>query len=257
MGEAIFHGLKSSGKTAFDLSVGVRSEEKAQELKKHLGVPVSVDLTAQIKKAEIVIVCVKPQQAESVLRQVAKSVGAKHTVISICAGITTERLRRFLGSRCAIVRAMPNTPCLIRKGVTLLCAEKTANPESLLKAQSIFECLGEAIGLDEQLFDGATGISGCGPAYVFLILEALSDAGVKVGLPRDLSTRLAALTFVGSSQMLLDRKEHPAKLKDEVTTPGGITIDALSALEEGKIRIALLKAVVAATDKSRLMGQKF
>jgi len=256
MGSAIFKGLKESMGVQVKISVVVRSPATVLDLKKELQSEVTTDFQTPLKTADLVIVCVKPQQAGPVFKALSRSLNAKQTVISICAGISLAKLREFVGNKASLIRAMPNTPCLISEGVTLLCADGPASNAALELSQKVFKSLGEVVVIEENLFDAATSISGCGPAYVFMMIEALSDAGVKVGLPRELATRLAAKTFQGSSQMLIERKEHPAKLKDEVTTPGGITIEALMALEEGKLRIALMKAVVAATEKSRVMGER-
>ena len=148
---------------------------------------------------------------------------------------------------------MPNTPCLIKSGVTAICAGPRSESRHLKIAETIFGELGIVTTLEESLFDGVTGLSGCGPAYIYLMIESLSEAGVKVGISRKQATILAAQTMMGAAKMVLDREEHPAALKDEVTTPAGCTIDGLMALEEGKLRVTLIKAVLAATKRSKLM----
>ena len=152
---------------------------------------------------------------------------------------------------CAVIRAMPNTPCLIGEGMTVLCAGPKAGSDEVEVSEKIFGPLGKTAMVEESLMDGVTGLSGCGPAYVYLIIESLSEAGVKVGLPRKTATLLAAQTLSGAAKMVLERGEHPAALKDEVTTPAGCTIDGLMALEEGKLRVTLIKAVLAAAKRSK------
>jgi pyrroline-5-carboxylate reductase len=151
---------------------------------------------------------------------------------------------------------MPNTPCLIKSGVTAICKGPRCTDTQLLEVEKIFGELGEVTVLEESLFDGVTGLSGCGPAYIYLMIEALSEAGVKVGISRKQATLLAAQTMMGAAKMVLEREEHPAALKDEVTTPAGCTVDGLMALEEGKLRVTLIKAVLAATLRSKKMGKK-
>jgi pyrroline-5-carboxylate reductase len=168
--------------------------------------------------------------------------------------VTTAQIAEWSGGRAAVVRAMPNTPCLIGEGMTVFCAGPGAGGEQLKIAERIFGTVGKAVALEESLMDGVTGLSGCGPAYVYLVIEALSEAGVKVGLPRKTATLLAAQTLAGSARMVLERGEHPAALKDEVTTPAGCTIDGIMALEEGKLRVTLIKAVLAAAKRSRSLS---
>ena len=174
-------------------------------------------------------------------------------MISICAAVTTEQLSEWSGHQASIIRAMPNTPCLVKAGVTAICQGPRCNTQQLKEAEKIFGELGLVTTLEESLFDGVTGLSGCGPAYMYLMIEALSEAGVKVGISRKQATLLAAQTMLGAAKMVIDRGEHPASLKDEVTTPAGCTIDGLMALEEGKLRVTLIKAVLAATKRSKLM----
>lgn len=175
-------------------------------------------------------------------------------MISVCAAIDTNELLEWSGGKPAVIRAMPNTPAFIREGMTVITAGKNAKESHTRIAENIFGKVGRTVLLEESLMDAATGLSGCGPAYVYLILEALSEAGVKVGLNRKVSTLLAAQTMLGAAKMVLEQDAHPAALKDEVTTPAGCTIDGLMELEEGKVRIALIKAVIAATKRSQKMA---
>lgn len=205
-----------------------------------------------VEASDVIILSVKPHHAHAVALEIAPKLKKSHLLISVCASVTTEELEEWTGSRCAIVRAMPNTPALVGEGMTVLCAGSNVSKEQLDRARNIFDSVGKTEILEESLFDGVTGLSGCGPAYAYLMIEALSEAGVKVGIPRKTATLLAAQTLLGASKMVLSRHEaHPAALKDEVTTPAGCTIDGLMALEEGKLRVTLIKAVLAATSRSR------
>lgn len=257
MGEAVLQGLKRSGDAGkYALRGTTRSRESADDASKRLGIRCSTDNSELARDSEVLLLCVKPHQAEAVLRSMAGKITENHLIISICASITTEQLGEWSGGKAAVVRAMPNTPCLIGEGMTVYCPGTAARPAQLETVAKIFGTLGKVAQIEESLMDGATGLSGCGPAYVYLIIEALSEAGVKVGLPRQVATLLAAQTLSGASKMVLDRGIHPAELKDEVTTPAGCTIDGLMALEEGKLRVTLIKAVLAAEKKSRKLRLK-
>jgi pyrroline-5-carboxylate reductase len=153
------------------------------------------------------------------------------------------------------VRAMPNTPCVLNAGMTALCGGRHAKQEHLQIAESIFQCVGKTVFLEEYLMDGATGLSASGPAYLYVVIESLAEAGVKLGIPRDISTLLAAQTMYGAARMVLESKGHPALLKDMVTTPAGCTIDGLLELEDGKLRVTLIKAVVKAAERARELVQ--
>lgn len=257
MGEAVVQGLKRTGHNRdYQIRGTTRSEESAKEASKRLGIDCSTDNAALVTGSDILLLCVKPHQAEAVLRDVAGQMTSKHLIISICASITSQQIHEWSGGKAAVIRAMPNTPCLIGEGMTVYCPGPSAKASHSELVAKIFGTLGQTAQLEESLMDGATGLSGCGPAYVYLIIEALSEAGVKVGLPRHVATLLAAQTLSGSAKMLLERGRHPAELKDEVTTPAGCTIDGLMALEEGKLRVTLIKAVLAAEKKSRKLRLK-
>ncbi len=197
----------------------------------------------------------KPQQVEGVLREVKGALPKDALVISAAASVTTALIERELGRPARVVRAMPNTPCLIRQGMTALARGKHATQADVEVAQNIFGAMGRAVMVDEKHMDAITALSGSGPAYVYMIIESLAEAGVKLGVPRDLSTELAAQTLLGASAMVLHTGEHPAKLKDVVTTPAGCTIDGLMELEEGGLRVTLIKAVVRAAARSREIAE--
>jgi pyrroline-5-carboxylate reductase len=210
------------------------------------------DNAALVRESDVVVLCVKPYQARAVLESVAADLTGK-LVISIAAAVTTDDLHAWSGGHAGVVRAMPNTPVLIGAGMTVLAAGKTTTAAQLETAVGLFDAMGRTAVLPESLLDGATGLSGCGPAYVFLIIEALAEAGVKLGIDPATSTLLAAQTLLGAARLVLERGEHPAVLRDEVTTPGGCTIDGLVALENGGLRSTLIAGVVAAANRSRVL----
>ncbi len=256
MGEALVQGIQASAKkSSYSLAATTRSANTATEATKRLGIPCYCDNQKLSKESDILILAVKPQQAKAVLQEIQGSLAESKTIISICASLTTEELREWSGGRASVIRAMPNTPALVGEGMTVLCAARGAAKESLAIAEELMACVGRVSLLDESLMDAATGLSGCGPAFIYLVIEALSEAGVKVGLSRKTSTLLAAQTLLGSAKMVLDRDVHPAQLKDEVTTPAGCTIDGLMALEEGKLRVTLIKAVLASTKRSKSLRE--
>ncbi|MBY0471302.1 pyrroline-5-carboxylate reductase [bacterium] len=257
MGEALASGImKSSHGKDYSIQATTHSQKSAEEAASRLKIKCHNDNKKLAADSDIVILCVKPHQAEAALKEISKEWKSGQLLISICAALTTEQLSKFLGKNSPIIRAMPNTPCLVGEGMTVLTAGEHSNESHLKKAEAIFKTVGETATITEDLMDGATGLSGCGPAYVYLMIEALSEAGVKVGLPRKTSTLLAAQTLMGASKMVIEGGQHPAALKDEVTTPAGCTIDGLMALEEGALRVTLIKAVLAATRRSQKMGEK-
>jgi pyrroline-5-carboxylate reductase len=229
-------------------------EERAREVAAELGVTAGVDNVAAVAGADVVVLCVKPQTGARVLDEIAPTLGAHQLVISILAGVTTAAIESRLRGAVPVVRAMPNTPSLVGAGMTVLCAGRNAGAESLLLARRLFEPLGRALELEERHFDAVTGLSASGPAFVYLVIEALADGGVKVGLPRDVATEMAAQACLGAATMVLTTGSHPALLKDEVTTPGGCTVDGLLKLEEGGLRVTLIKAVAEASARAARLG---
>lgn len=201
-----------------------------------------------------IVLAVKPQNISEVLSDLEGKINKEQTVISIAASISTSKIEQGLGEA-AVIRAMPNTPAFVREAMTALSLGRHATDRDWERAVTLFSPIGQIAQVDERHMDAVTGLSGCGPAYVFVILESLTDAGIKVGLPRDLATRLAAQTVLGAAKMLLITGHHPASLKDEVTTPAGCTIDGLLELEEGKLRVTLMKAVVRATERAKSLAQ--
>jgi pyrroline-5-carboxylate reductase len=271
IGEAILIGLLKSPhfigpSQKLILTATTKSQTSAEDLLKkiktllpqnlkNIELKVHNDNIKLTKDSDIIILAVKPQVVKEVLTSIEPYLTKDKILISVCASIDCKTLSKFTKNKPKIIRAMPNTPCLIRQGMTAISAGPSANEESIKIAKKIFDSLGLSIILEESLLDAVTGLSGCGPAYMFLILEALSEAGVKVGLPRKIATLLSAQTMLGSAQMILQRNAHPAELKDEVTTPAGCTIDALMALEDGGIRSTLIKGVLAATKRSIILSK--
>lgn len=208
-----------------------------------------------VQSAQIILLAVKPAQVAGVLAEVRSAWSDRHVLFSIAAGISLARLAAALDEHARMVRVMPNTPALAGSSATAYALGASALPEDATLAQQLFSSVGFAVPVPENLMDAVTGLSGSGPAYVCLFIEALSDGGVAAGLPRDLATRLAAQTVLGSARMVLETGMHPGALKDMVTSPGGTTIEGIQKLEEGAFRASVIHAVRAATEKSRKLGQ--
>jgi pyrroline-5-carboxylate reductase len=255
MAEALIKGLITGGASKPDrILVTDVSADRLAHLQNAYGVTQKGNVEAA-READIVILSVKPQVIERVLGEIASVVDDRKLVISIAAGIVISRIEKALKGGSRVVRVMPNTPALVLAGAAAIAGGKNATSADLALAQSIFNAVGRAVIVEEKLMDAVTGLSGSGPAYVFVIIDALSDAGVKAGLPRPLALELAAQTVYGSAKMVLETKEHPGKLRDMVTSPGGTTIEGLHALEKGKLRATLMNAVEAATARSRELGK--
>ena len=229
----------------------VAHQPRADYLAEKHGVEAHTNNTRAVSGADLVLICLKPQQVKGFLHEVKRSLRKDALIISAAASVTTALIERELGHPARVVRAMPNTPCLIRHGMIAIAKGKHASDEDLKLAREVFSSMGRTVIVDEKHMDAITGLSGSGPAYVYMIIEALSEAGVKLGLPRELSTELSAQTLLGASALVLHTGEHPAKLKDMVTTPAGCTIDGLLELEEGGLRVTLIKAVVRAADRAK------
>lgn len=255
MAEALIRGLIAGGAATPDhILVADVSADRLAHLHQSYGVLQKGNVEAA-READIVILSVKPQVVERVLFEIAPVVDGTKLVISIAAGIVIARIEKALKDGSHVVRVMPNTPALVLAGAAALAGGKNATSGDLALTQSIFSSVGRAVIVEEKLMDAVTGLSGSGPAYVFMIIDALSDAGVKMGLSRQLALELAAQTVYGAAKMVLETKEHPGKLRDMVTSPGGTTIEGLHALEKGKLRATLMNAVEAATTRSRELGK--
>ncbi len=206
-----------------------------------------------VASAEVVFLAVKPQHLGEVFDSIADSVDAEKLFVSIAAGVSLEQLGRGLGSQ-RVIRVMPNTPCLVGEGVSVISPGQDATARDVKLVHRLLSAVGTALELSESHMDAVTGLSGSGPAFVYQVIEALSDGGVRMGLPRDVATRLAACTVQGAAKMVLQSGEHPAVLKDRVASPGGTTIMGLQALERGGLRSTLMDAVEAAALRSRELG---
>jgi len=228
----------------------VKHGEKATALSRELGVSVTTENRKAVHGADIVLLGVKPQVVGDVLKEIASELSEKTLVISVAASVPTSYIEQRLGEKVPVVRAMPNTPSAVGCGMTGICRGAHAGAEHLEVARAMFNAVGRTVVVDEKNMDAVTGLSASGPAFAYIILESLAEAGVKVGLPRDVATLLAAQTMKGAASVVLETGDHPALLKDAVTTPAGCTIDGIMELEEGKLRVTLIKAVVKATSRA-------
>ena len=257
MANALIRGLIRSGEKASNITATVKREERKAELEKTHGISVGFDNVAAARDADVVVLAVKPQAMDKVLTQIAPVIDAKKLVISVAAGVPIAAIERRFPKGSRIVRSMPNTPALVGLGATAVSGGEHATPNDLELAKKLFDAVGTTWVLDESQLDAVTGLSGSGPAYIFLIIEALSDAGVKVGLSRHVALKLAAQTVYGSAKLLLETGEHPGTLKDQVTSPGGTAIAGLHTLEAGGLRTTLMNAVESATLRAKQLGDSF
>ena len=207
-----------------------------------------------VEACEVLVLAVKPQVMATVLAELQPLLKPRHLVISIAAGVTLQTLGEALGASVRLVRVMPNTPCLVGASASGYAAGSAATPDDVALVGQLFGAVGKAFALPEHLLDAVTGLSGSGPAFIYVLIEALADGGVRVGLPRDVAQTLAAQTVLGAAKMVLETGQHPAALKDAVASPGGTTIAGLHALEKSGFRAGLMDAVVAATERSKELG---
>jgi pyrroline-5-carboxylate reductase len=255
MAEAMIRGLlRGNVFAAGDVVASGPRPERMRELAEAYGIGTTMN-NREAATARIVVLSVKPQILSKVLDEIADAIDPEALVLSIAAGVPVAAIQARLPGGTRVVRAMPNTPALVDAAATAIAGGEHARPSDLDDAKRIFDSIGITVVLDESLLDAVTGLSGSGPAYVFLILEALSDAGVKVGLSRRTAQLLAAQTLLGSAKLLLETNEHPGRLKDMVTSPGGTAITGLHTLEHGGVRTTLMNAVEAATRRSRELGE--
>ena len=251
MGETLIAGILDAMAFSRERIIATdKHDERLELMKERYKVAVTNDNRKAVREADLLLVAVKPQIVQELLEEIRGDVRRDHLVISIVASVTTVYIERILGAKIPVVRAMPNTPCLIRAGMTALCKGTYAEDQHLREAERIFASVGRTVVLDERHMNAVTGLSASGPAFIYIILESFAEAGVKVGLPRTVATELAAQMTLGAAKMVLDTKEHPALLKDNVTTPAGCTIDGILELEEGKLRVTLIKAVVKAAQRA-------
>jgi len=229
----------------------VQHPERAKMLTEQWGVAVSTDNLAAARNSDLILLGVKPQTVPEVLAQIRPALIGKKTIISFAASVKTGAIEKAAGIDLAVIRAMPNTPSLLGCGATALCRGKFVTDEQLAVAEQVFASVGRTVTVDEKHMDAVTALSASGPAYIYIILESLAEGGVKVGLPRDIATFLAAQMVLGAATMVLETGSHPALLKDAVTTPAGCTIDGILELEEGGVRVTLIKAVMRAAQRAK------
>ena len=256
MAEALIRGLVRGGHVpAARITASGPRRERLDELAWSYGIAITVDNRELARANNLVVLSVKPQILDKVLREIGEQLMPGTLVVSIAAGVDTEAIEARVGDGVRVVRAMPNTPALVGAGATAIAPGKHASEADVATAKAMFDAVGITVVLDETHLDAVTGLSGSGPAYIFLILEALSDAGVKVGLSCCNAQLLAAQTVMGSAKMLLETDEHVGRLKDMVTSPGGTAIAGLHTLEQGGLRTTLINAVETATKRAKELGR--
>jgi len=262
MGTALVKGILHAGVAdASEITVSDVIASARERLHTESGVRTTNDNTEAAKNADVVVIALKPQVAAEALEPVAGKLMPTQTVLSIMAGVPTGKLERWLSgddeaaNPVHVVRAMPNTPALIGEGMAAISRGAHAKDADMNRAERILAAVGRVVRVDEKQLDAVTGLSGSGPGYVYTVIEALADGGVKVGLPKPLALELAAQTVLGAARMVLETEEHPAVLRDRVTSPGGTTIAGLHAMEAAGIRNALMQAVEAAARRSRELGE--
>ncbi|GBC59773.1 pyrroline-5-carboxylate reductase [Desulfonema ishimotonii] len=256
MAEAIIKGLLDSGTVAPDQVAASDVVPARRELMADIyGIRLTDENTAMVKDADIVMLAVKPQVVSAVMTEIGPHMGAEKLLISIVAGLPVRTMTAALKPGTRIIRTIPNTPVFVGEGMVVLGSGDTARAEDYAVAEAIFGPVARTLTVEEKLMDAVLGISGSGPAYVFMMIEALADGGVRMGLTRDVAMTLASQTLLGSAKMCLETGTHPGQLKDMVTSPGGTTAAALFALENGKIRATLMAAVEAAARKSEELGK--
>lgn len=258
MGKALALGAIEAGAAKAEdfLAHDVRPEA-VEELTKEHGIQAASGLNQLVTHCDVLLLCTKPDDVPAVLREVASSGTEENRllILSIAAGVTVQTIERYIFNHARVVRAMPNTPALIGKGAAAFTLGSTATPADADTARKLLGAVGSVVQVKESLMDAVTGLSGSGPGYVYLFIEALADGGVRNGLPRDQALELATQTVLGAAAMVQSTGLHPATLKDMVTSPGGTTIAGLSALEANRFRSACIEAVTAATERSKELGQ--
>ena len=233
------------------LSATVAHQERAQALSAQWGIDVSTDNAATAAKADVILIGVKPFQVPALIEEIRPALTPDKLLISFAASVRTDSIEKIAVEEVPVIRAMPNTPSMLGAGISALCRGRFVTPEHMELAESLFAAVGRTVVVDEKHMDAVTGLSASGPAFIYIILESLAEAGVKVGLPRDIATLLAAQTTFGAAKMVLETGYHPALLKDAVTTPAGCTIDGILELEEGGLRVTLIKAVMRASQRAK------
>ncbi len=229
----------------------VHHVDRAKALSEQFGIQVTTNNLAAARQADVILLGVKPTQVPALVDEIRSALTSNKTLLSFAASVKTRSIEDAAGCELAVIRAMPNTPAMVGAGITALCGGRFVSAEQMAAAQTMFQTVGRTVVVDEKHMDAVTGLSGSGPAFLYIIIEALAEAGVNVGLPRDVATLLAAQTTLGSARMVLETGSHPALLKDAVTTPAGCTVDGILELEEGGLRVTLIKAVKRATQRAK------
>jgi pyrroline-5-carboxylate reductase len=254
IGEALLTGLLGAGRFADDIVVTEKHPNRAAYLTETHGVR-TVPVQAALGLASPIVLAVKPQDLDALLEEMAPAMAERHVVVSVVAGVTTSRIEKALGGNAAVVRCMPNTPALVGQAITAICAGQHAGPADLDVAEALLSTVGKVVRVPEKQLDAVTALSGSGPAYFFFLVEAMIDAGILLGLPRDLAAELVIQTAVGSAIMLRDSGEHPVQLREAVTSPGGTTTAAIRELEIHGVRAAMTAAIEAASLRSAQLGR--
>jgi pyrroline-5-carboxylate reductase len=255
MAEALVRGLLESGATSTaQLRVSDPSEARRDHLMQQYGIETTTDNAVLASWADVVVLAVKPGIVRGACEAIADALGTDAQVLSIAAGVPIKSIEKYLNDNTRVVRAMPNTAAMALAGASAVASGSHAGPEDLEVARLLFESVGRCVVVPEKLLDAVTGLSGSGPAYVMLFIEALADGGVKAGLPRDVALTLASQTVYGAAKLQIETGEHPGVLKDRVTSPGGTTIAGLAKLEAGGVRGVVIAAVDAATQRSIELG---
>jgi pyrroline-5-carboxylate reductase len=249
IGESLLAGLLSSGWT--DVVVTARRQERVDELRERYGVDATLENARAIAGAGVVVIAVKPQDMASLLGEIGPLVAADQTVLSVAAAVTTRQIEEHLAQDVPVVRAMPNAPSTVHEGIAGICAGAHAADEHLERAEEVLSHLGRVVRLPESALDAVTAVSGSGPAYFALLAEAMIEAGILLGLSREVSTQLVVQTMLGTAKLLRDEKMHPVDLREAVTSPGGTTIRAIRVLEQEGVRAAFLNAIQAAMERSQ------
>lgn len=257
MAEALIRGLVAAGIEPDRIGASGPRPERLARLAAEYNIWTTTDNRELAARSSLLVLSVKPQILVRVVDEVRDSIPDGALLISIAAGVPIDAIESRLAAKVRVVRAMPNTPALVGAAATALARGSHASAEDLERARLVFDAVGITVALDEDQLDAATGLSGSGPAYIFLIIEALADAGVKVGLSRRTAQKLAAQTVMGSARLLLDTDGHPGQLKDMVTSPGGTAIAGLHTLEQGGLRTTLINAVESATRRARELGRRY
>ena len=257
MGKALIDGLIASGATkAENIICSDASEQQLVDVREKYGVETTMDNIAAVKAADIIIYAIKPQIMASVLKETADFLNKDKLIISIAAGVPMAAIESLLNKELRLIRVMPNVAVAVKEGATAIAAGGNATQEDIQLAMAIFDSVGKSIFVKENyLMDAITGLSGSGPAYIFMIVDALADAGVKMGLSRKDARVLASQTVLGAAKLLLETNAHPGELKDSVTSPGGTAIAGLHTLEKGGLRTTMMNAVEAATNRSKELGE--